>query len=145
MLDFKNASLDLDHTERNAYVSLSKSRINTQSVLFINLRSIDMYLTRHEYTVLISGLPSSARNQWRVRQCGVRATVTLVWSIESVRRRSRRSSSTTYRLTPWWWSSGGHKVLIYLDLPGFLPAYFSDLRVKDGYKIFHEIFIRFPF
>lgn len=51
MLDFKNASLDLDHTERNAYVSLSKSRINTQSVLFINLRSIDMYLTRYEYAL----------------------------------------------------------------------------------------------
>lgn len=53
MLDFKNASLDLDHTERNAYVSLSKSRINTctQSVLSINLRSIDMYLTQHEYAL----------------------------------------------------------------------------------------------
>lgn len=37
-----------------------------------------------------------------------------------------------------WGSQGTH-------LPGFLPAYFSDLRVKDGYKIFHEIFIRFPF
>lgn len=51
MLDFKNASLDLEHTKRNTYVSLSKSRINTQSVLFINLRSIDMYLTRYEYAL----------------------------------------------------------------------------------------------
>lgn len=121
------------------YYFLNLGKWNTQflqSVLFVNLSSIDIYFTKHEYTILISGFPSSARNQWRVRRCGVRATVTLVWSIESGRRRSRRSSSTTYRPTPWWWSSGGHKVSIYLDLPEFLPVYFSVLSFMMGLKCF---------